>query len=66
VPKFRNYNFNTVVLVIYDIISNFIKIDEYLVDGPRMGPKVPELCPKCPELVPKAQFRAQTKKLQFK
>ena len=54
VPKFRNYNFNTVVLVKYDIILNFIKIDGYLVDGPRMGPKVPELGPKgpisCPNL----------------
>ena len=54
VPKFRNYNFNTVVLVKYDIILNFIKISGYLGGGPRLGPNCLELGPKgpisCPNL----------------
>ena len=39
VPKFRNYNFNTVVLVKYDIILNCIKISGYIGYGHIWGPK---------------------------
>ena len=42
-PKLKNCNFNRAVLVKYDIILNFIKIGGYLEDGPRIGPKGPEL-----------------------